>query len=104
MTGRVRAAQREEADRADEAKRTRKAFAIWNEAQHPRGTPVKTYLQGRGLSLPDEAAGEAIRFHPSCSFGLTCVPVMVALVRDVRHTSQSDPPHRDHRERRKAHD
>jgi hypothetical protein len=93
MTARVRAAQRESEEKADEAERTRKALAIWDEAQHPRGTPVETYLAGRGLALPDQAAGEAIRFHPRCKFGLARVPAMVALVRDVA----TDEPKAIHR-------
>lgn len=59
------------------------ALRIWREAQDPRGTIVETYLRSRRLSLPNEAAGEAIRFHSACLFGTVRVPAMVALVRDV---------------------
>jgi hypothetical protein len=37
----------------------------------------------RGLVLPDEAAGTAVRFHPSCPFAGKRLPAMVALVREV---------------------
>jgi putative DNA primase/helicase len=59
--------------------------AIWREASDPRGTLVEKYLASRGLPLPEEAASEAIRFHPVCPFGpKTTTPAMVALVRDIR--------------------
>ena len=35
------------------------------------------------MQLPDEAAGEAVRFHPRCPFGAERAPAMVCLVRDV---------------------
>jgi putative DNA primase/helicase len=58
---------------------------IWGEAQDPRRTLVERYLASRGLPLPAEAAGEALRFHPRCPFGPGCTtPAMVALVRDIR--------------------
>jgi putative DNA primase/helicase len=59
------------------------ASRIWAEAEHPSGTIAATYLVRRGLVLPEEAAGEAIRFHPACPFKGSSVPCMVALVRDV---------------------
>ncbi|PVE20643.1 hypothetical protein DC522_31080 [Microvirga sp. KLBC 81] len=73
----VSAPDREDPDRIA------RALSIWNEAHDPRGTPVQVYLRRRGLALPDEAAGEAIRFHPSCPFGDTRTPAMVCLVRDI---------------------
>jgi hypothetical protein len=60
-----------------------KALSIWREARDPRGTLVEHYFAHRSLELPNEAAGEAIRFHPTCPFGGARVPAMVALVRDV---------------------
>jgi putative DNA primase/helicase len=58
---------------------------IWAEAQDPRRTLVEHHLALRGLSLPAEAAGEALRFHPRCPFGPGCTtPAIVALVRDIR--------------------
>lgn len=65
-------------DRAD------RALALWGEAHHPRETPVEAYLISRGLTLPGEAAGDVVRFHPSCPFAGQRVPAMVALVRDIR--------------------
>lgn len=67
----------------DDAERTARALAIWREAEDPRGTLVETYFHHRGLDMPEEAAGEAIRFHPRCPFNGAQVPAMVALVRDV---------------------
>lgn len=66
------------------AERTARALAIWREAQDPRETIVETYLRSRGVPLPGEAAGGAIRFHPDCPFAAgQRTPAMVALVRDV---------------------
>jgi len=62
--------------------RTR-GIAIWSESRHPHGTLVDAYLGSRGLELPDEAANEAIRFHPDCPFGLKRFPAMVCLARNV---------------------
>ena len=63
--------------------RTARAVALWREARDPRGSVVERYLRRRGLNLPDEAAGEAIRFHPACPFASEHTPAMVCLVRDV---------------------
>jgi putative DNA primase/helicase len=67
----------------DVAERTRRALEIWRGATDPRGTTVELYLRSRGLDLPDDAAGEAIRFHRSCPWKGAPVPAMVCLVRDV---------------------
>jgi hypothetical protein len=69
--------------------RTDQALTIWSESRHAHGTPAEAYLTrpkaegGRGVDLRHEAAGEAIRFHPSCPFAGQRVPAMVCLVRDV---------------------
>jgi len=61
------------------------ALAIWNEARDPRGTLVERYLaERRGLRLPDEIAGDVIRFHPALFFEGALVAGMVALFRDIR--------------------
>jgi Toprim domain/CHC2 zinc finger len=57
--------------------------AIWAEARDPRRTLVDLYLQSRHLELPDEAAFEAIRFHPACPFGSDRFPAMICLVRNI---------------------
>jgi hypothetical protein len=67
----------------DDTERTAQAFAIWGQSRDPRGTLVDVYLNRRGLNLPDEAACEAIRFHPACPFAGERTPAMVCLVRDV---------------------
>lgn len=67
----------------DDARRQRSALTIWNAATDPRGTTVSDYLRFRGLDLPDEIAGEAIRFHPRCPWGTNFVPAMVAAFRNV---------------------
>lgn len=67
----------------DDAGRTARALSLWKAAQPPCGTPVDTYLSRRGLVLPAGAAGEAIRWHPSCPFGKHRCGAMLALVRDI---------------------
>lgn len=69
-------AERREA--AESARRQRNALRIWNAATDPRNTVVSDYLRSRGLELPDEVAGEAIRFHPRCPWGESFLPAMVA--------------------------
>jgi hypothetical protein len=60
------------------------ALAIWNEARDPRGTIVERYLMvERGLRLPDEIAGDVVRFHPALFFEGARIPGMVALFRDI---------------------
>jgi hypothetical protein len=66
---------------------------LWNEAVHPAGTPVETYLKRRNVRLLPCATGEAIRFHPACKFGLRQVPCMVALIRNIK----TDEPQAIHR-------
>jgi putative DNA primase/helicase len=70
---------------ADIARRQRRALAIWQETRSPLDTIVETYLRSRGLDLPDEVAGDVLRFHPRCPFGEgTTTPAMVAALRCVR--------------------
>jgi hypothetical protein len=60
------------------------AFRLFGEAVPPAETPVERYLKKRGLTLPPEAAGEAIRWHPACPFGMGIITgCMVALVCDI---------------------
>ena len=67
----------------DDEGHQRVALAIWHEARDPRGTIVETYLNSRKLDLPDEIAGEVIRFHPCCKFGDERFAAMIALVRNI---------------------
>ena len=74
------------------------ALALWEQARHPTDTLAESYLDSRGLILPREAAGAAIRFHPSCPFKLRMdeivrLPAMVALLR----TTTGDEPVAVHR-------
>jgi hypothetical protein len=48
----------------DEAARAERALALWNEAGDPRGTAAETYLKARALALPDDLAGDVLRFNP----------------------------------------
>ena len=55
------------------------ALRIWDETSPLPGTIAETYLAGRGLTY----GGDAIRFHPSCRFGVETHPAMVALITDA---------------------
>ncbi|MCP1551646.1 MULTISPECIES: DUF7146 domain-containing protein [Methylorubrum] len=69
-------AERQEA--IENARRQRSALRIWNAASDPRDTIVADYLRSRGLELPDDIAGEAIRFAARCPWGENFLPAMVA--------------------------
>jgi len=56
---------------------TRDALKLWAEATDPRATLAERYLASRGLELPEEAAGEALRWHRRTG-------AMLALFRDIR--------------------
>ena len=82
-------------NRADEdkqrAERIARAMEIWDEFVSPIGTPVESYLWGsRHLDLPEDVAGEVVRYHPRCwwSNELTKKPfqthAMVRAMRDIR--------------------
>jgi putative DNA primase/helicase len=60
----------------DKADKIREALAYWNESGDPSRTPVKAYLNSRGLHLPDDIAGSVIRFNPR-------IGAMVSLMRNV---------------------
>lgn len=83
---RAKARQQAEAqERAAVARRQRSAVAIWQEARGPLGTIVEIYLRSRFLGLPEEIAGDVLRFHPRCPFGEgMTTPAMVAALRCVR--------------------
>jgi putative DNA primase/helicase len=59
------------------------ALGLWQEAREPRGTVVTDYLYSRGLTLPDDLAGNVVRFHPALKYDGIVVGGMVALLRDI---------------------
>jgi hypothetical protein len=82
---RAEAEKRKAEAEADDARRKEWALRIWNEASDPRGTIVERYLnEHRKLELPDEVAGEVIRFHAALKHGEARCPAMVALFRNIR--------------------
>lgn len=79
-----RSAPRSAPAKPNPGKRTASAIRFWEEARDPARSTVEAYLRRRGLTLPEGAAGAAIRYHPSCPFsGNARTPAMIALVRDV---------------------
>jgi putative DNA primase/helicase len=82
----------------DDTARIRRAAALWREGRHPRGTLVEQYLASRGLTLPDDVAGELVRFHPACPWQaddgtILRVPAMLAPLRNI-HTDSITGVHR----------
>jgi hypothetical protein len=70
----------------DALKRTEAALAIWRASHPAEGTPVKTYLRSRGLTIP---IPPSIRFHIGLKHPSGGVwPAMVAL---VRHGADGKP-------------
>ena len=76
----------------DELARIENARCIWNEGRDPRGTLAETYLrQRRCLDLPDQLAGNVLRFHPRCPWrnedtGKTGrVPALIVPFRSIYH-------------------
>jgi putative DNA primase/helicase len=58
------------------------ALGVWREARPAAGTIVETYLERRGLRLP-EHSDEVLRFHPACPRGADRLPAMLGLMRDI---------------------
>ncbi len=65
------------APQADKSRNEELARRIWIEAVDPLGSPVATYLDHRGVSLPD---APVIRFHPRCPRAGGAMPAMIALM------------------------
>lgn len=57
------------------------ALELFDNAQPLRGSLAEKYLVSLGLTVPD-AAQEILRFHPSCPFGDSSLPCLVAHVQD----------------------
>jgi hypothetical protein len=74
----------------DDLIRIARARAIWHEGRDPRGTLAETYLRRhRKLDLPDDLAGNVLRFHPACpwrdeNIGKTVyIPALIAPFRNI---------------------
>jgi putative DNA primase/helicase len=74
----------------DELARIDNAQRLWDEGVDPRGTLAETYLREvRALTLPNEIAGTALRFHAECPWrdenaGETVrVPALIAPFRSI---------------------
>ncbi|WP_293781631.1 toprim domain-containing protein [Sphingosinicella sp.] len=68
--------------RPDDADRTRRALALWNEAVSAEATIAERYLASRGVALPAEPS-RVVRYMAACPFGNgQRLPCMVALMRD----------------------
>jgi hypothetical protein len=58
------------------------AVKLWYAAKPAKGTPVETYLQSRGLKLPQRSE-HALRFHPDCPRGEARLPAMLGLMSGI---------------------
>jgi Toprim domain len=74
----------------DDLLRIKRAVAIWNEGNDPRGTLAETYLNvHRKLELDDDVADGVLRFHRACPWrneitGKTDrVPALIAAFRSI---------------------
>lgn len=57
------------AEKGDQRQRTAWAMDAWQQAGTISGTLVQTYIEARGLILPEAVIrGGAVRFHPRCTF------------------------------------
>jgi putative DNA primase/helicase len=69
----------------DEALRRRRARALWQQARPIGATLAEKYLSKcRVLHLSTEIDATVLRFHPSCPYGGSRYPCLLALMRDVR--------------------
>jgi putative DNA primase/helicase len=86
---------------ASRAQKAALAGRIWDEATDPHNTPVERYLAGRGLVLPEEAAGPCIRFLDRCPWpGGLVVPAMIARFSPIENDLDPEaPPTAIHRTR-----
>jgi hypothetical protein len=91
---------RQEAERltaTDKIERSRRALALWSEAEPFHASPAETYLRttrGIGDWLDQFPVAETFRFHPRCPFEKQHLPCMVALVRDIRRCAGRYSSHR----------
>jgi hypothetical protein len=89
----------ETADDEEILAKKRRVASLWEQGIEPRGTIVETYLRSRRLDLPDEIAGEVLRFHPQCpwrdeaSGEIVRIPAMLAAMRGV-HSDKLTGMHR----------
>lgn len=60
----------------DDAERTSAALRLWREGVDPRGTDTERYLNGCALTLGEDVAGDALRWHPD-------LRAMLALFRNI---------------------
>jgi hypothetical protein len=60
------------------------AQEIWLQAGDPRGTVGEQYLRQRGLSIPDDVAGDVLRFHGRLHLGGRHYGGLIALFRDLK--------------------
>jgi hypothetical protein len=73
----------------EEHERIARAVELWNKGHDPSGTIAEEYLRSRALDLPDDLAGNVLRFHPSCPWrnedtGKTDhIPCLIAACRNI---------------------
>lgn len=84
MAAARRRAEAVKADDEDRRQRIEFAARLWDGAVSPIGTIGASYLRSRMLELPDDIAGNVVRFHPRGTFGKgTKAPMLVCAMHDV---------------------
>lgn len=74
----------EEQEQAEAEWRQRRVAEMWHSARDPRGTLAARYYRSRGLDIPADIAGPALRFTPRCPWGKgETVPALIAAIRDM---------------------
>jgi putative DNA primase/helicase len=73
---------------SESAFKRRRAQALWQESIAIVGTLAEKYLAKRGVLHTSSNTGPAVlRFHPSCPYGRSRYPCLLALMSDI-HTSE----------------
>ena len=84
----------------DDLLRIARAQELWREGIEPRGTVAEQYLQARALDLPDDLAGNVLRFHPRCPWRnentdqTERIPVLLAVFRSIIDDDEITAVHR----------
>jgi hypothetical protein len=74
---------------ADDWERIKRAQEIWDGGISPRGTSADKYFVTRKLVLPDDLAGNVLRFHPACPWrdentdSTIYLPALIAAFRSI---------------------
>jgi Toprim domain len=69
---------------SESALNRRRARALWQESIPIVGTLAENYLAKRGINVSSNTDPTVLRFHPSCPYGGSQYPCLLALMSDVQ--------------------